>query len=544
MKARHFVFGALGAILAVGVALLSLSDLAFAAPAMPRAALVGHSWGDMVIQASPALLALRAQLTEATSAAAAKIAEVVDGLDADKVRSIEAEHKALLDEAEGIRSQISAEESRIAAPAPTAPDLVAQATARAADILSIGLRAGMSRDDIDASVRGQETVEQFRTRAFDALASRNGNQPLAPRVQVTQDETQTRLDGLTDAIVWRALAGQPGRPQLSENGRRFHEHRFSDAAAEILGVRMPRLPAQREELIQRAFHTTPDFPALLENAARRAALSRYSVAPTTFQRWSAQRTFVDFRPHSMVRGGDFPGLLQVGEAGELKVGTVSESREVVSALTYGRQVRIGRNVFINDDLGEFGRILGSAGDRVARLRNQIAYQSLMSNSAQGPLLATPNRNMFVAGNTNLGTAGVISITTIGEGRALMARQNTLDGLALSGNVPSILLCDWTRLTAAQQLLAPIVPAQTSNAVPGDFQQITPVADAELGTTTRWWMFADPAVTPNFVYGTLEGASDFYTRTQEPPGVLGMAFEVYFDFAFGAIDWRGGMTNAG
>lgn len=56
-----------------------------------------------------------------------------------------------------------------------------------------------------------------------------------------------------------------------------------------------------------------------------------------------------------VQLGEAPQLLEVGESGEFKRGTLGESKESYKVKTYGRVVAITRQTLINDDLDAFRR---------------------------------------------------------------------------------------------------------------------------------------------------------------------------------------------
>ena len=73
--------------------------------------------------------------------------------------------------------------------------------------------------------------------------------------------------------------------------------------------------------------------------------------------------------------------------------------------------------------------------------------------------------------------------------------------------------------------------------------LTPVLDANL-SGNRWWLFADPALFPNFAYGSLAGAAGPRVTTRPGFEVEGVEMRVAFDFYVGGIDWRGGYCNAG
>jgi hypothetical protein len=245
----------------------------------------------------------------------------------------------------------------------------------------------------------------------------------------------------------------------------------------------------------------------------------------------------------MVRAGDFPNLLQVGETGEIKAGTASESKETVTLATYARQIRLSRNLMINDDLDGLGDILGSIGERVADFENATFFALLTSASGAGPTLATDSLALFHTTHGNLTSSGTaISVDSLGVARALMMKQTSLDGLKLN-ITPSILLTSPDKLTVAEQLTSGIQPQQASNVNPFS-GRLTAVADANLTTANPWYLFATPARAAVFVYGHLQGQEGPQVRTDEPFGVLGMALQVVLDFAVGAIDFRGAYRNAG
>jgi hypothetical protein len=98
-------------------------------------------------------------------------------------------------------------------------------------------------------------------------------------------------------------------------------------------------------------------------------------------------------------------------------------------------------------------------------------------------------------------------------------------------------------TQAEQLLTQITPAQSSNVVPESLRRLAPVADANI-SGNAWYLFADPAIAPCFVYGYLEGFEGPRLTSQEEFGVQGLSTKLEHDFGVSAIDYRGGYRNPG
>ena len=96
--------------------------------------------------------------------------------------------------------------------------------------------------------------------------------------------------------------------------------------------------------------------------------------------------------------------------------------------------------------------------------------------------------------------------------------------------------------AARQLTVPVDANQVTlaNVFAG---MIDPIVEAQI-PSNRWYLLADPAMTPVYIYGYLDGASGPHVTTGPIQGVDGVEISVVFDFGVGAVDWRGGWFNPG
>lgn len=373
-----------------------------------------------------------------------------------------------------------------------------------------------------------------------------------PRAQITRDEGETRRCGMVDALVARfARAAGERNTTIPDHARDYGEMGLVEIAAECTGYRGPlRTTRHVNEVLDQAFtrsgfggHSTSDFPGILLDAMNKRLLVRYQSAAPSYRRFAAPYNAVDFRAQNVLRAGDFPSLLPVGENGEIKSGTFGESKEQFRVSPYGVRLNFSRVMIVNDNLFAIDQTLNSAGVRVSDWENAQAYASLTSASAAGPTLLTDSKAVFHTDHGNLaGTGTAITVGSIGAGRAAMMKQTTIDGIK-ANFAPLTLLSGPDKATEAEQLITTITPATQGAAIPESVRRLTPVSDANI-TGYAWYLFADPLIAPTFVYGYLEGYEAPRLSSENEFGVQGMSVKLEHDFGVAAIDYRGGYRNPG
>lgn len=555
MKGRFLMLGALCA-LATLVAVTVLPDVAFAASGS-HAATVDPSWGYLVSQATPALIALRAKLTETTNAAAAKIAEVAEGLDPDQVRSIETAHQALLTEAESIRGQIAAEEARAALPTPPA-DPVAQATARAADILGVGTRAGWTREDIDAAIRGGETIDQVRARAFETLAGRAGQEPVVPRSQIVRDEGDTLRRGIETAIFLRAnpgaLAGDNAEQRglreqareyrglsLLETFREFHERSGGQRLTGLSRRELAGLALGRPASFALRAHATSDFPIILANVASRRLRDAYGVVQRSWTGLGRQSNAPDLKSKDVIALSGLPTFKPIVEGGEYTYASFGEGKETYALAKYGRAITITEEALINDDLGAFNRLPEMIGRAAAEIQNDLVWGML---TAASPM--SDGVNLFHADHKNLGTAADITEASVAEAEKFLGEQLDASGKTPLNLRPKTLVVTPKRKIAAQKLLGSITAAKSGDVNPfvNAFDLIVEARLKPSAGTEPWFLFGDPAALDTFEYAYLDGEEGVIIETRNGFDVDGLQIKGRIFFAAKAIDHRNMVKNAG
>lgn len=555
MHGRFLMLGALCA-LATLVAVTVLPDMAFAATG-PHALGIDHGWGSLVSQAAPVVLALRAKLAETTTAAAAKIAEVVEGLDQDQVRAIESAHQALLAEADNLRSQIALEEARANQPAPPA-DPVAIATARAADILSVGTRAGWSRDDIEAAMRGSETVDQVRARAFDTLTSRSGQEPLTPRSSIQRDEGDTLRRGIETAIFLRAnpdalpddnaenrglreQAREYRGLSVLETFREFHERSGGQRLTGLSKRELASLALGRPATFALRAHATSDFPIILANVASRRLRDAYGEVQRNWTRLGRQSNAPDLKSKDVIALSGLPTFKPIVEGGEYTYATFGESKETYALAKYGRAITITEESLINDDLGVFSRLPEMIGRAASEIQNDLVWGMLTSASTMADGV-----DLFHATHKNLGTAGDVSETTMAEAERLLAEQLDASGKTPLNLRPKTLVVTPKRKIAAQKLLGSISATKSSDFNPF-VNAVDLIVEARLKPSTGtepWFLFGDPKAIDTFEYAYLDGEEGVIIETRNGFDVDGLQIKGRIFFAVKAIDHRNMVKNAG
>ncbi|GIK80951.1 MAG: hypothetical protein BroJett024_20560 [Alphaproteobacteria bacterium] len=436
-----------------------------------------------------------------------------------------------------------------AAPAaPTAESLIARAQEvereRVSTIYDLASRLGLERAFSDDLVKRNVGLEEARRLILDKVAEAADHARVFPHVSVPlggRDERVTRREAVTNALLHRY---SPTLFPLSEPAREYRGMTLLELAREFLanaGVNVRGF--SRDEIATRALHSTSDFPEILSAVTNKTLRQAYDAYPRTFVAFCRQVLATDFKAMNRVQIGEAPQLLKVNESGEFKRGTIAESKESYRIETYGRVVGITRQVLINDDLDAFTRIPAMYGTAIATLESDVVWAIVTANAAMADGVA-----LFHATHKNLAASGAaLSVTTVGDGRAAMAKQTGLDKKTVLNIRPAFLIVPAALELAAEQLIAQnLVPAKTGDVVPQSIRTLTPISEPRLdnASATAWYLAANPAQIDTIEYAYLEGQQGAYIETRNGFDVDGIEIKCRLDFGAKAIDWRGLYKNAG
>lgn len=400
---------------------------------------------------------------------------------------------------------------------------------------------------IDDGTSAADAGQRFMTRmaATQAPVSRG-----AATIAITRDEGDTRRTGVEMALY----AQLSRKPPESDVAKPYMAMSMVEMATQINGYKGAlRTPGDRINAFMAGVHTTSDYTGIFENALNKVLLDRYQVHQPTYRKIARKKVFNDFRVHPMVRAGDFPSLMPIGEGGEVKFGTFGEKRETAVLSSYGVGLRISRQAMINDEMGAIADLVADYGQRVLDFEEATFYSFMstatLSSDGLAVWLAAATRGFTAAGNlTSAGTA--ITIASLGIGQAIMRKQVSIESKAGAADgqklnlTPKILLVGPDKEVEAKQLVTSITPALAGSVNPfaGNLE---PVVSAQV-SGNNWYLFADPNMPGGqcFVYGYLNGSESPRLRTDEPFGVQGWAMTLTHDFGLGAMDFRGTYKNNG
>ena len=224
--------------------------------------------------------------------------------------------------------------------------------------------------------------------------------------------------------------------QLEDAARQYRGMTLLELARESLGnAGVNTRGLSRDEVATRALHSTSDFPEILSAVTNKTLRQAYEAYPRTFMLFCRQVLATDFKAMHRVQLGEAPQLLEVGESGEFKRGTLGESKESYKVKTYGRVVAITRQTLINDDLDAFTRIPAMYGNSIAQLESDVVWGVITSNPAMADGSA-----LFHANHKNLaGTGAALAVDAVGAARAAMAKQTGLDKKTVLNVRPAFLI---------------------------------------------------------------------------------------------------------
>ena len=430
---------------------------------------------------------------------------------------------------------------------------VAEERQRINDILALCRQTGM---DPAEHIRNGDTMDKVRAAAVDHMIQHG-----APVQTGARDNGGDGFRaGAVDAVLMRA--GVP-LEHPAESADQFRGMSLRDLAIECMardgeGSTASLLRMGKDDLWNMAcrqfFNPTAAFPAILDNAIKKAIEHRYNHIPTTFQLWTSKGSVTDFKPtkdHSYLIGGAGE-FKRVGENGELVHDTPkTELLPQRQIDTYGRQFSMSRQAFINDDIGFITEVPGLYAASAKRTINKGVYSILMKNPAifDGvPLFDTAHKNVAA-------TPSAPSIDSLQKMMLKLLRQTDPFGEAITVQPKYIIVPVGYGFLLSQLLETQIVDvtgigSHTVNALYNYRNQLQVIEEGTLnalageGNAVPWFMVGDPSHAKSLQVDYLNGQEAPTIRRSEVPGQLGYVWDIWLDWGITAVDYRGIARNSG
>lgn len=429
------------------------------------------------------------------------------------------------------------------APQNTPAPVTTRAETNAA-IRNIAELSGLDRAWADAQIDAERSVEDVRTEAFNAMRARAAaaGSVRSTSIQVVADHSDpaVRVAAAGEAFYARYTPGH----QLSDRARAFAGMGTLDLARDCLRNSNQAITAMSAgQIIERALHSTSDFPLILGDSIGRTLRASYAAAPSGLKQVGRQTTARDFKDKHRLQLSEAPRLEKVNESGEFKSGTLAEAKESYRLATYGRIIGITRQALINDDLGAFADLARRMGQAAAATEAQLLVDLLLANSGNGPTLSDTVVLFHTATHKNKAASGAgPDVTTLSTARTAMRRQVGLKG-ELIEVAPKFIIVPPELETAVEQLLATITAAEAAKVNPFS-GKLTLVVEPRLTSAKRWYLSADPASIDGLEFAYLEGEEGVQIETKAGFEVDGVQIKARLDFGAGFVDHRGWYMNPG
>lgn len=374
------------------------------------------------------------------------------------------------------------------------------------------------------------TVDKARAAVIEQMADKDEKTNTRSDIRVGEDlSRKSRNEAIENYILHRA---NPAKIELTQQGREYRGMTLLDVAREIVGHKECR-GLNRNEIVQRAFHSTSDFSEIMSSVIGRSLRRGYENTRKTFLPIARRIVVPDFRERQLIALSNAPSLEKVLEGGEYKYGTVSDTGEPFRISTFGKILAVTRQVIINDDLDALTSIPQKMAAAAGRLENRLVYDLLTSNPTLSDGIA-----LFHADHGNL-TDGLLTTTGIGKIRKLMRVQTDPSGEDILNIEPKHLVVPAALEETALKGKATIVPNVIANSQPfASTYDIITEGYLDGNSETVFYMAADPDEAGGLVYGYLEGEEGPYIETRTGFDRDGVEFKVRHDFGVGVEDFRG------
>lgn len=407
-------------------------------------------------------------------------------------------------------------------PATQPQTTVQQAQIRAADIIAMCQRHNVTHL-AEGMIRGGQSVDQARAVVLEELARNDAAAGGHLNTRGSTHDGPNGRDSIINTLVQR-MGGKVEGPTI----RSTDLVGLAQRSLELSGQRV-HSDTSRQKLVERALHTTSDFPKLLGDAVGRVLLEAYLEQPSAIKDVARRVDLPDFRKRQIVRLGAAPDLNRVNEAGEFTYGSIEEADAGWQLVTYGRIFSLTRQAIINDDLGGFADLIQSFGSAAAR-READELANLLTGTPQ-----VDDVNLF---DQSRNTQVTDALDMIGLGAAVLAlrKQKGIGGELITQN-PGFLVVPAALEMTARQLVAQINAAKTSDVQPYSLQvQVEPRLDA-ANMGAHWFLVASNQRA--LEYGYLDHDAGPQITQREGFEVDGTEFKCRLDFGCGwssAVGW--------
>lgn len=426
-------------------------------------------------------------------------------------------------------------------------------------IMTLCERHGIAGTDREALLKPEVTVDQANRTVLNLLAARSAasNPGFRPEVRVGVEDIDKYRASACAGLYLRAglrltedrnLSGLVQRGGFTletvvDAGREFMGYSLRELARESLRRVGQPFGGDPLEMIGRAM-TVGDLPNLLANVANKSLYEGYTGAPETWEIWAdGSGSVPDFKTNTLASVSEFDDLEPIVNDTGYKHGEQTDAKETYTLGTYGKLAAITRTTVVNDDLGAMVDMYMNMGEAASRKIGDAAYGVLTTNGAMRD--GVP---LFHANHGNLGTAGAISETTIGEAIKLAGLQKGLKAKQYL-NIPLQYFVGPKAIEGTAEIF--FASNQFTGADPGSTRaniyggtRFIRAYDARLdaSSSTAFYFIGPKRKTVRLFF--LNGNRAPYLEQKSGWTTDGVEYKVRIDVVAKAVDWKAMVKNAG
>ncbi len=429
---------------------------------------------------------------------------------------------------------------------------VAEERQRINDILALCRQTGMAPEEY---IRSGATMDAVRAAAVDHMIQHG-----APVVVGARDSGMDNFrDAARDAMLIQAGVelDKPAQGAEDMRGMSMRDMLIECMARSGEGTVTELLRRSRADLwdtaVRQFFSSTADFPAIMDNAIKKAIVQQYDLQPATFEAWTSKGTLPDFKAskdHEYVMGGgDFQ---KVTEGGEIKASTLETDLLPTRKLdTYATQFSMTREAFINDDIGFLANMPKQYTRKAKQKINRQVYELIYKNPAifdGAPLFDAAHKNLIETGSAP-------GVTVLEKMIEKMGLQTDQFGESIMVEPATIVVpvgygMRVEQILGTAQIDVEGIGSHTVNVLNTKYKsRIKVVQEAVLnilaaGAACPWFMAADPRLVKSVQVDYLNGTTAPSFRRSEKAGYLGYLWDIWLDWGINAADFRGILRNNG
>lgn len=305
--------------------------------------------------------------------------------------------------------------------------------------------------------------------------------------------------------------------------------------------------------VLKAAFSTADVANILSDVQGKSLLEGWKSGEMAWEEIAKIGTATDFKQMEIMRLTSAGVMEEVGQNGELSVGSLSEDTYANKLKTYGELIAITRQMQFNDDLQALDDIPRMLGRKFILTLNSVFWTKWFAK--QSTLFPTNNSrlNYLSGAGSALSIAGLTAAVTA-FGKQIDSEKNPL------GIDPAKLLCPPELIVLAEEIYTSVTTntggSSTKDQVANGNvhgKKYKPVKSAYLSnstfnagaSSTAWFLVADPADLAIMHVAFLNGQRNPTVETAEADfGTLGIQTRAYGDFGCAEHEYRAANKSVG